>query len=279
MKILLLGGYGLLGSDIYNVLVSKRYEVVRYTKRELNLMDRKKLETVLKYYNPQIVINAAGYTDVNRAQNDFQSAFDINCIGTYNLVYSLKKIDAKLIYISTDYIFNGEKNEPYTEEDEALPLNNYGWTKLVSEDIIRANYKNYYIIRTSWLFGLNGRCFPKIILDKLKNNKKVEVVEDQIGSPTYTIDLAENILDVVNLPYGIYNITNSGNTSWYDYAKLIAEYAGLDSSNIIPIKTNKYFEKVKRPSYSVLSNSKWKSYNRPLRHFSEALRDFIDKVI
>ena len=149
---------------------------------------------------------------------------------------------------------------------------------MLAEDILRANYEKWYIVRTSWLFGNGGKCFPDTIARKLLHETGVlSVVDDQFGCPTYTVDLAESLLELLDCPYGIYNITNSGSTSWYELALLVArEKSILDfETRIQPVHSSSYYTKAIRPSYSVLDNTKWKAYKRPLRHFSEALNEFL----
>lgn len=277
MKILLFGGFGLLGQDIFKVLIDLDIEVIRFSSDELNLLDFDKLETKVSEICPDIVINAAGYTDVIRSEKELSLAFQGNVITTHNLVKCLRPRNIPLVHFSTDYIFSGKQTTPYTEQDFTDPINNYGWSKLISEQIITTTLKKYYIIRTSWLFGTGGKCFPKSILSQLKNAKELSVVADQIGSPTFSYDLAKMVPVIVNGPFGIYHFANKGVVSWLDFSKVIAEMSGNKHlvQFIRPISGQDQF--VKRPSYSVLDTSKvQKTFNLDIRDFREALKDYLE---
>jgi dTDP-4-dehydrorhamnose reductase len=278
MNILLLGGFGLLGSDIYHFFLNRGHTIIRYQKEELNILNVSQLTEKIHFHKPDLIIHAAGFTDVNQSEINFEQAFNINCIGMRNIISAIDDTNIPIIYFSTDYVFSGFKQVPYLETDTPAPVNKYGWSKLMSEDILKANYEKYYIIRTSWLFGENGKCFPKLILKKLMNNQIVRVVNDQVGTPTYTKDLAKCLIDILKLPYGIYHITNSGYTTWYEYAVLIAKYFGFDTKMVLPISSSDLGQSVRRPLYSVLSNNKWMEYHPPLQHYNEALGVFLNNI-
>ncbi|MFT9495984.1 dTDP-4-dehydrorhamnose reductase [Anaerosolibacter sp.] len=278
MKILLFGGHGLLGNDIYEVLKAEGHDILRFSRDEVDLLNRSLLKEKIEDFRPQLVINAAGYTDVANAERNFKEAFSANCIGVHNLISACEYVQPTLIHFSTDYVFDGKKTSPYQEEDVRYALNHYGWSKLIAEDIITANYKKFFIIRTSWLFGVNGKCFPKTIVEKLKLNMPLTIVTDQIGSPTYTLDIAKNTINILKMPYGVYHITNSGHVSWYEYAKEIACLLNYKDIKIKSISSDELDTGVERPVNSVLDNSKWTQFNKPLRSYSEALREYLNKI-
>lgn len=274
MKVLIFGGFGLLGNDIFRVFQENGIDIIRYSKDTVNLLEKNKLQQVIHELKPEIVIHSAGFTNVELGESNTRELYSINCIGTYNLIQSLIDIKSKLIYISTDYVFDGNSNRPYNEDDIISPLNQYGWSKAISEDIIRANLSDYYIIRSSWLFGM-GKCFPKTILEKLKNGEEISVIDDQYGNPTYTLDLASALLKLFSLPFGTYHLSNASHTSWYELACKVAQISGMNSDLITPIKTVESNYGAKRPYYSVLSNDKWNSYYPSLRHYEDALEKFL----
>lgn len=277
MNILLIGGYGLLGSDIFNVLnKNPNYDVVRYTKMEMNLLDRKAVKQKLDHFQPDLIINAAGYTNVKDCEINLDIAFNNNIIALYNLINEVKGKSIPIVHFSTDYVFEGNAIEPYIEEDIKNPINNYGWTKLLSEDLLKANYNAYYIIRTSWLFGKNGSCFPSAILNKLIKGEEIMVVNDQFGTPTYTLDLALLLPRIMDLPYGTYHITNSGYTNWYNFALDIAKIKDLDSTKITPISSEDFDSEIRRPKSSVLSSEKINKHSIYVRHYKEALEEFLE---
>ncbi|GAB2669948.1 dTDP-4-dehydrorhamnose reductase [Paenibacillus thermoaerophilus] len=280
MRVLLVGGYGLLGTEIFEQLQkSVTFEVIRFDKSQFNLLDKDSIHEALSSVKPDIVIHAAGYTNVEKAEDDFREAFEINCQGLYYLIDCLKATcRCPLLYFSTDYVFDGQKRTPYKETDRMNPLNRYGWTKALSEDIIRANYKEAFIIRTAWLFGNYGKCFPKTIIKKLQESNIVPVINDQFGSPTYTADVAKCISQIFNLPYGTYHVVNSGMASWYDFAMEIAELLNLDKGKIVPVQSGQFGLRAKRPSYSVLDNTKWSKLSKPIRHYKDALKDYISTI-
>lgn len=278
MRTLLLGGHGLLGEDIYRVMSDMGHDVFRPRRHDLDLMDLMGIQRALDTIRPEFVIHAAGYTNVAAAESNFEHAFDVNCGGTYNVIRAMNRTSATLVLISTDYVFDGAKRYPYVEEDEPSPVNKYGWTKFTSEQLVKSLYEKSYILRTSWLFGAGGECFPKIMLRRLQQGGTIQVVKDQRGSPTYTRDLAKNIVKLLDLPLGTYHVTNSGETTWYDLATLVARTMGKDVSAIVPVSSTSIDGTVRRPTYSVLSNNKWNNLCEPLRPYDDALGDFLSEL-
>jgi len=227
-KVLITGAGGMLGGALVNTL-SRGYEVKGIDIQDCDINNKSAIAKTIKGYHPNIIIHAAAYTDVDGSELNRQQAFAVNAKGTENVSLASKEINAVLFYISTDYVFDGEKKKPYIETDPPHPINIYGQSKLAGEKIIQSLLDKYLILRTSWLFGPKGRNFVTTILKMAEENKVLKVTSDQLGSRTYTLDLAEAIntlllsIDFLDSSsnYGIYHITNSGSCSRYEYAKKI----------------------------------------------------------
>ena len=255
---------------------------------DCDITDAKCVLEAVKEAGPDVVVHTAAMTDVDGCQADKDKAYKINAEGTKNVALACKDSGAILIYISTDYVFDGKGKTPYKESDNTSPLSAYGDSKLKGEEAVKAIFKKYFILRTSWLYGENGKNFVKTILAKAKTDKVLKVVSDQIGSPTYTVDLAKAIhklLDKLSLqlkayslqPYGIYHVSNSGGISWNEYAKKILELAG-SSTKVIPISSEELNRPAVRPAMSVLDNSKFTGYTGyRLRGWEEALKEYLEK--
>jgi len=258
MKILVTGGSGQLGCEINKLSSNYNYDWLFTDSDIFDLLDLKNINVFLTNYNPEIIINCAAYTAVERAEDDFKLANTIN----YKSVELIAKWSnfnkCKLIHISTDFVYDGNSLDPYAETNETNPLNNYGKSKLLG-DLACQKYNPYsIIIRTSWLYSSFGDNFLTKMIYVMQNRDQLEVVNDQFGSPTYAGDLAKTIFDlIVNKKWypGIYNYTNRGKISWYDFAKEIKYICGFNTA-ITPISSEKYIQKAKRPKYSVLDNSK-----------------------
>jgi len=286
----LIGNKGMLGSDIEKLLKKRE---IRYcaSDREVNIIDYKALDKYVKDKEISWIINCAGYTRVDKAEEEIEESFRLNRDGVRNLGLFSNKGKIKLIHISTDYVFDGRKKQTagYDEDDKKNPINVYGKSKLAGEEEIIKNSEEYFIIRTAWLFGKQGANFVNTMLRLFKEKDLVNVVEDQWGSPTYTVDLAEVILKIIEndfKKYGIYHFTNEGITTWYKFAKEIynkAKKSGLlgdkKQVEIKPIKTKEYLTLAKRPEYSVLSKDKIKKeFNLKIRNWEEALEDFLSTL-
>ncbi|MHC2995226.1 MAG: dTDP-4-dehydrorhamnose reductase [Candidatus Atribacteria bacterium] len=283
----LIGNKGMLGSDIERLL--KEQGLVYWTSdKETDITNYQALEDFEEDKNIKWIINCAGYTKVDKAEEEIDKAFKINKEGAKNIALFLPKRQVKLIHISTDYIFDGKQKESFTykEEDETNPINIYGKSKLAGEKEIERILDRYFIIRTAWLYGLKGNNFVYTMLRLFKERDMVKVVEDQWGSPTYTVDLAKAILKIIkddSVGYGIYHFTNEGVASWYEFALTIYDKAkrlGLIEENkkveIQPIKTEDYPTKALRPRYSVLSKEKIKKeFNLKIIDWDDALDDFL----
>ena len=284
----LIGNKGMLGNDVEKLL-KERGLTYWASDKEVDISDYKALEKFGKDKKIKWVINCAGYTKVDKAEEEIDEAFRINKDGVRNIALFSAKRQIRLIHISTDYVFDGRQEEgvvAYSEDDKTNPINIYGRSKLAGEEEIKKILEKYFIIRTSWLYGLQGNNFIYTMLRLFKERNLVKVVDDQWGSPTYTVDLAEAILKIIeddSVNYGIYHFTNEGMTSWYEFARTIykkAKRLGLLERNkkveIQPIKTEDYPTAARRPGYSVLSKEKIKrEFNLKIRDWNEALEDFL----
>lgn len=258
-KVLVTGAQGQLGQALY--AITGDHEQFIYTDiEELDITDPTLIEPVFYSNDIVAVVNCAAYTGVDQAEKEQEKAFLVNRDAVKNLVKICNHYGSLLIHISTDYIFDGMQNTPYTEEHDANPQSVYARSKLAGEEIIRQTAKNAVIIRASWLYSEYGKNFVKTILDKSKENDELNVVYDQVGTPTYAGDLADFIIHVLNSEYEgvtIYNFSNEGVCSWYDFAKSIIQLSGSECS-VEPVLTRDYPTAAKRPAYSVLDKSKVK---------------------
>ena len=261
MKILVTGSDGQLGRALQKVLPKK--ETVFTTRKDLDITNQKQTVQQIENVRPQIVIHAAAYTDVDGCEENRDKAFAVNGYGPGYIAAACSKVGAILVHYSTDYIFDGTKPE-YREDDPPNPINIYGESKLLGEVSIRKNMEEFRIIRTSWLYGSNGKNFVDTILGLSQQIPSVRVVNDQVGKPTYTIDLARATPDIISRAPGVYHITNDGICSWYEFASAFIP-------NATPCTTEEFPRKAKRPAFSVLANTK----TPPLRHWREAVREYI----
>ena len=268
-KILVTGSNGMLGQDLCPALEDEGFEVVETDINNLDITDEKMVEAVVTKEKPDIIIHCAAYTNVDKAEEDLETARKINSIGTENIAKVCGKNDITMVYISTDYVFSGDDNKIYEPLDKVNPQNNYGLTKLEGEQAVQKYCEKYYITRTAWLYGVHGKNFVETMIS-LSNKPELKVVDDQVGCPTWTMELANGIIKLLlkNSPYGIYHICGSGKTSWYGFAKEIFKLAGLDV-NLKPCTTEEFPRPAKRPKYSVMNNG---GLCRP---WQKALADYI----
>lgn len=276
MKVLIIGAEGMLGHDLVDVM-SKNHDVSTTTIHTLDITDINKTIETVGNINPDVVIHAAAFTDVDGSESEADLAYKVNSLGTRNVAVACKETDSALVYICTDYVFDGTKDSPYYEHDQTNPLGVYGKTKLAGEVNIRDLLSKFYIVRTSWLYGYHGPNFVTTMLKLAETHSEISVVGDQIGSPTYTVDLARAILKLIEKPvYGIYHITNSEHCSWYEYAQLIFEIADK-KVDLKPVTTEEFGSPAPRPKYSVLANYNWEMEGLPqIRSYKEALKEFMD---
>ncbi|MBM7579229.1 dTDP-4-dehydrorhamnose reductase [Jeotgalibacillus terrae] len=276
LKVMVTGSKGQLGQELCHVLMNEGHEVTGFSRPELDVTNPVEVRNKVKNCKPDVVIHAAAYTDVNRAEQEPEKAFQVNAIGTRNVALAVKEIGAKMVYISTDYVFDGTSQYPIREEETPNPLSVYGESKLRGEEYVRDILSDYFIVRTSWLYGRYGNNFVKKILEAGDLTQTVTVVNDQVGSPTYTGDLAAAIAKlIVTDQFGIYHLSNSGSCSWYEFAREIFYLAGKDVS-VEPCKTEDFKSPAKRPAYSILDHGRWRENGfAEVRHWSEALEEFL----
>jgi dTDP-4-dehydrorhamnose reductase len=262
MKILVLGASGQLGSCLKNVSSEKNITDISFPSEEAgNILDSKALEILFSKEKPRYVINCAAYTAVDKAEDDQDICRKINRDGAANIARTCKNYGATLIHISTDFVFKGNVTGLLSETDVTDPENIYGLTKLEGEVAISEILPEHFTLRTSWLYSEYGNNFVKTMLRLGKERDQLGVIVDQVGSPTYAIDLAAAILDIIeseSSAYGIYHYSNEGVTSWYDFAKAIFDISGT-YVKLNPVKTSEYVTKAVRPAYSVMDKSKIKS--------------------
>jgi dTDP-4-dehydrorhamnose reductase len=252
-KVLVTGAKGMLGQDLCPILKDNGYDVIETDIHNFDITNVSVVEKFLSEEKPNIVIHCAAYTNVDKAEEDLETVRLINSKGTENLAKACKKNNATMVYISTDYVFDGNGARPYIPTDETAPLNNYGLTKWEGEVAVRKNLEKYYICRTSWLYGHHGKNFVETMLS-LADKPELKVVNDQIGCPTWTVELANAIVKIINdSPYGTYHTCGGGVTTWYEFAKEVFKLAGL-KVNINPCTTAEFPRPAKRPVYSVMDN-------------------------
>jgi dTDP-4-dehydrorhamnose reductase len=259
-KIVIFGATGMLGHALQQVFPRAHF----FGHSDVEITKADAVMKIVKRERPAVLINSAAYTDVDGCEDNRDYAFAVNGYAPGYIAHACSEVGAVLVHYSTDYIFDGTKQE-FSEDDPPNPINIYGESKLLGEISIKENMQDYRIIRTSWLFGSHGKNFVDTILSLSHQMPEVRVVNDQIGKPTYTVDLADATPGIISRAPGIYHITNDGICSWY-------EFASACIPNAIPCTTREFPRKAKRPSYSVLANTKVP----PLRHWRDAVREYIE---
>lgn len=253
MKVLVTGADGQLGYDVVKKLKEFAIEHIGVDKEDFDLTNEKGTKEFILDYQPDVIVHCAAYTDVDQAEDERKLCYQINVEGTRYVAEAAKKLDAKMLYISTDYVFDGQGEKPFEVTDKPNPINYYGETKYQGEQEVQNLLDKHFIVRTSWVFGEHGDNFVKTMLRLGKERDEISVVADQYGSPTYTGDLAELILKMIKTDkYGIYHATNEGFFSWYDFAKEILKAADVDVK-VNPVSSDKFDTKAKRPRNSRLS--------------------------
>lgn len=276
MKVLLTGATGMLGRALRENL-SLQHELLPLAHADLDITDLDATLSALDRAKPQVVIHAGAWTDVDGCEQDPDRSWRVNALGSRNLSVACQGAGAACCYLSTDYVFDGEKPSPYTEFDAPNPISCYGGSKLAGERYVQTLTPRHWIVRSSWLFGPGGKNFVKTILAKARAGEGLRVVDDQVGSPTYALDLARAIARLIGGPhYGIWHVTNSGSCSWYDFAAAILENTGLTGTRLEPISSKELGRAAARPRNSVLRNYCWELEGwPPLRPWSDALRDYL----
>lgn len=275
-KIFVTGAEGMLGSDLVHILAESGCDVIR---SDIGDLDITKQDLVYKRFaeiKPDIIIHAAAYTDVDGAESEEDLCFAINRDGTRNVAHSAQQIDADLIYLSTDYVFDGTKHEPYVESDVTNSLGVYGRSKLAGEEEIRALCARHKICRSSWLFGAHGKNFVRTILRLAEERSEISVVDDQFGSPTYVVDLSRQLAKLVEInEAGIFHVTNTGVCSWFDFAKEIVNQSGVECE-VKRMTSDELRRPAPRPARSVLENKRLKELGiHSMPHWKDALKRFL----
>lgn len=279
MKILVTGASGQLGQDVVRIFETAGHEVKGCTRAELNIANQQQCERMIDDYRPAAVIHCAAYTAVDAAEEDVDGAYRVNASGTRNIAVAAEKVGAKLAYISTDYVFDGQADRPYREYDNTAPQTVYGESKRAGEMLTQTLSSKYFIVRTSWVYGQYGSNFVKTMLKLGAEKDSLSVVHDQIGSPTYTVDLARFLLQLIQTEkYGIYHASNSGRCSWHEFAQAIFETAGL-RVNVLPVTTEQFPRPARRPAYSVMDHSAIRTNDlEDLPHWRDGLERFLAEV-
>jgi len=278
MRVVVIGSTGQLGTDLMKVL-SPDHEVIGLTHGDIEVTDYNSC-LVLKKYSPDVIINTAAFHKTDLCEDEPLKTFSVNALGAKNVSMISRDLDAVCVFISTDYVFDGSKNEPYTEDDAPNPINTYGVSKLAGELYTRWNPR-HYIVRVASLFGVAGASgkggnFVETMIKKAKNGEVIRVVNDMWMSPTYTKDAATTIKKILELklPFGVYHVTNQGFCTWFQFAKQIFNQLGL-SPVLEAIKTEELNMKARRPKFSALKSIKLPKYGIHMRRWEEALRDYL----
>jgi dTDP-4-dehydrorhamnose reductase len=252
MKVALTGSEGMFGHAVMKIFSD--IEVVPFAYKNLDVTDLGGVRQKISDLKPDFLIHAAAYTNVDACETDADAAYRVNGLGARNVAIACEEIRCPVVYISSDYVFDGTKGSPYNEWDMPNPVNLYGLSKLMGEQFVSAHTTRFYIVRTSWLYGPNGNNFVDTIARLLSEKDSLQVVNDQFGCPTFTEDLARTVRQLLGKGYGIYHATNSGICSWYDFAVRIAEIKGLQKS-IAPVSTAQFPRPAKRPPFSALNTT------------------------
>jgi len=282
MKVLVTGANGQLGTDLCKVL--RDFELIPLTHKDIEIGDMNSVKRAFNKYKPDIIINTAAYVRVDDCEDGKDKAFQVNALGARNVAVVAQELGARLVHLSTDYVFGGEaepRTIPYTEFDTPVPPNVYGKSKLAGENLVRHFCLSHFIVRASGLFGVAGSSgkggnFIETMVRLARERDELKVVNDQVFSPTYTRDLAPKIAQLIATEYyGIFHITNRGYCSWYEFAKEILKQAGLKTP-VIPISSDEYPQKARRPRYSVLDNYHLRLLGMAdMRTWQEALKDYL----
>ncbi|MGI6019993.1 MAG: dTDP-4-dehydrorhamnose reductase [Lachnospiraceae bacterium] len=258
MRVLVTGVKGQLGHDVMNELAARGHEGIGVDIEEMDITDAGKVDEVINGSKADAVIHCSAYTAVDAAEDNIELCRKVNAEGTENIAKVCEKLDIPMMYFSTDYVFDGEGTRPWKPDDKRNPLNVYGQTKYEGELAVTEHVKKFFILRIAWVFGVNGKNFIKTMVNLAKTHDSLKVVSDQIGTPTYTLDLARLVVDMIQTDkYGIYHVTNDGDyISWYDFTVEIMKQAGFDNVKVNPCSSGEFPAKAKRPHNSRMDRSK-----------------------
>jgi dTDP-4-dehydrorhamnose reductase len=279
MKFVIFGSKGQLGRELAKNLMERNFEVVGFSHEEIDITDYRKVEEVLKDFKPDVIINATAYNNVDKAEEEPEKAFEVNAYAVRNLAELANKYSSILVHFSTDYVFDGKKGAPYTTLDLPNPINTYGKSKLQGEIFVQEIAKRYFIIRVSWVFGFGKTNFPLKLIDMAEKQKLIKVATDQTNSPTYTIDAAKGITELIlKGKFGLYHLTNSGYCSRYEWAEEILKDWGWEGE-LLPAKTEDFPSPAKRPLFTALDSSKFvEETGFIMPDWRDAVKRFIKKL-
>ena len=270
----------MLGQDMVHILRARDEDVTAADRTTADVTDAASMVDLVAGFD--VVVNCAAWTAVDDAEEAEPLAFDVNAVGAAHLARATKLAGARLIQVSTDYVFSGDANHPYGEDADLRPKSAYGRTKAAGEWAVQANTDDFLIVRTAWLYGAHGDCFPKTMVKLLGARDAITVVDDQIGQPTWTVDLADLIVRLVEAgaPSGIYHGTSSGAGSWYDFARLAVEAAGLEPARVSPTTSAAFVRPAPRPAYSVLGHDRLRTIGvEPIGDWRERWAAAADAVL
>ena len=269
----------MLGSDLLTQM-SLHHEVIGMDKEEIDITSADDCAKAVEETKPQIIINAAAYTNVDSCETEKEKCFAVNAEAVKNIATACRNTNIRIVHFSTDYVFNGSGSSPYKEDEKCDPINIYGASKLAGEKYLQALAQNYILIRTAWLYGANGKNFVRAILEKAKTTPRLTVVDDQLGSPTHTKDLAAAVDHLIEKnAQGIFHVTNRGSCSWYQFAVKILKESGIDDVEVSPIKSDQLQRAAKRPAYSVMSMQKFiATTGKAMQPWQLGLKDYLESV-
>ena len=277
-EILITGATGQLGSELRNLLDERNVAYDAFDSHGLDITDEETVMSKIEELQPKVIYHCAAYTAVDNAEDQFKAAnWQVNETGTQNVAQAAKKVGATLVYVSTDYVFDGTNPGEYKEDDPTNPKNEYGKAKLAGEEIVKQTLNNYYIVRTSWVFGKYGRNFVYTMLRLAKDHDRLTVVNDQFGRPTWTRTLAEFVTYLVDnkSPYETYQLSNDDSCSWYEFAKEILADKDVE---VAPVTSKEYPQKAYRPRHSIMSLEKAKATGYEIPTWQEALKEFMSDI-
>ncbi|WP_110113054.1 dTDP-4-dehydrorhamnose reductase [Bacillus sp. CGMCC 1.16541] len=277
-KVLITGASGQLGRELTALFLNHYFDVYGFSRQQMDVTNEEQVNDLMNEVQPDLVLHCAAYTKVDEAELQAEQAYVVNAYGTKHVAIAAERVGAKLVYVSTDYVFDGTGKEPYHECSVPSPLGVYGKSKLAGEDFVKRFHTKCFIVRTSWLYGGQGSHFVNTMLALGKEKKELSVVDDQIGSPTYVVDLAATILALIQTEkYGIYHVSNRGSCSWYEFAVAIFEEAGMLVS-VYPCTSEDFPRRAKRPAYSVLKHARLEEQGFPkMKYWREGLAHFLNQ--
>jgi dTDP-4-dehydrorhamnose reductase len=278
-NVLITGSNGQLGKELVELFSKVDFNVYGYNREQMDVTNQEKVQEIIHKIKPDIVLHSAAHTKVDLAESEPDHAYDINAYGTRNVAVASEQVGAKLVYVSTDYVFDGTGTEPYNEFSPTSPLGIYGKSKLAGERFVRDLHSKFFIVRTSWVYGKYGDNFVKTMLKLGEEREELSVVSDQIGCPTYTRDLANCMLELVQSErYGVYHVSNSGKCSWYEFAKAIFEEAGINVK-VNACSTSEFPRPAARPANSVFDHMSLRIEGfKEMRPWKEGLAAFIEDI-